>query len=382
MFFLPLLFTLNYFDVLFGLTGRIAPQSSLGVRQAIGFCGTYAISFSVLLYLCLWLCSDKLQIQRAVDGIGGAVFGIATGVVSSGVLMMCWFSLPFAERSFPLDDAQMFYPAQTLSLRGATFLANRGLIRGARSFSGVRFMRDLRYGLPSIPTLGKGYAVASIPNGLRIFVDASGGSPATFLKKMKERLADPKMDIPPSVQKQPFGERSFTPYFVPEERGEKALIAVVMDKVPPEIANKPPEKMYVNDGEVFYSREQLGDQVLFIKIYEVPRIGNIGSVIALFQPQDPQYWDVVKDYLPTQPCFHFDEKLLENRLIQAGATFEETESLIRQVRLGGEAYFIGRRKEPQVVEMTRPNEWNILTPKAPDIETMQRDMSRGSTYFN
>jgi hypothetical protein len=380
VFFLPLLFTLNYFDLLFGLVGKLAPQSSLGLRQAISFCGTYLLVFSGCLYLCLWLCAEKLQIHRVVDGIGGAVFGAATGIISSGVLFLFWFSMPFAERDFPVDDAQMFLPSHTLTMKAATFMANRGLVRGARSFSGIRFMRDLRYGLPYIPTLGRGYAVLSIPSGLKIFLDAGGGSPMTFLLKIKERLNDPEMDIPPSKRKLPFGERSFTPHFVEEERGVKALVGIVMDEVPAAITDVAEDKMFVHDGEVFYSKEQLGDQVLFIKIYQVERLGGTGSVIGLFQPQDPMQWDVVKDYLPTQPCFKFDERELGNRLVNAGATMEETESLLRQVRLGGKAFFIGRGKEPMVVEMTGPKEWRIFSPEAPDVEAQKRNRARGTYY--
>jgi len=266
-------------------------------------------------------------------------------------------------------------------MKVASFVANCGLIRGARSFSGVRFMRDLRYGLPSIPTLGRGYSVLSIPSGLRIFMDAGGGSPMMFLTKIKERLADPNMDIPPSVRRLPFGERSFTPHFEEEDRGNMALVGVVMDQVPDEIANAAAEKMFVRDGEAFYSKEQLGDQVLFIKIYQVERIGGTGSVIALFQPQDPGLWDLVKDYLPTQPCFKFDERELENRLIQAGATMEETESLLRQVRLAGKAFFVGKGKQPMVVEMTGPKEWKIFSPEEPDIEAQRQNRSRGMIYY-
>ncbi len=275
----------------------------------------------------------------------------------------------------------MFFPTPQLTMHMATFVANRDMIRGPRSFSGVRFLRDLRYGLPSIPTLGRGYFVASIPNGLRIFVDATGGTPAIFLERIKERLAAPDMDIPPSVRRQPFGERSHSPYFVPEDRGDKGLIALVMDDVPREIADRPAEEMFVHDGEVFYSKEKLGDQVLFIKIYEITREGNIGSVIALFQPQDPEHWDIVEDYLPTQPCFHFEEKEMKNLLLQGGATVEESENLLRQLRLGGKAYFIGKSKEPKVVEMTGPKDAKTFSPEAPDIEAEKRKLGRGRIYW-
>lgn len=381
VFFLPLLFTVNYFDLLFGMVGKIAPQSSLSFREAVSFCGTYFISFAVCVYFCVWLCTEKLPTQRAIDGIGGALFGAGTGIISAGVLMMFWFSMPFAERSFPVDEGQLFFPAHKMALKGAAFIANKNLIRGERSFSGDRFMRDLQYGLPSIPTLGNGYSVLSIPNGLRIFADGSGASPATFLQKIKERLNNPDLDITPSMKKQPFAEWSFTPFFVTLATSDRALIAVIMDKVPPALANVSADKMFIHDGEVLYSKEQLGDQILFIKIYEVQRIGNTGSVIALFQPQDPQHWDVVKEYLPTQPCFKFDEKELENRLINAGANIEESESLIRQVRLGGKAFFVGSGKQPMIVEMTSPTEWKIESPAVPDVESQLKNRARGSIYF-
>lgn len=381
VFFLPLLFTLNYYDLTFGLVSKVAPQSSVSAREAAAFCATYLVFFAGLLYLCLWLCTEKLPLNPTVDGIGGGVMGVATGVVSSGVLMMFWFSMPFAERQFPIDDAQLFYPAHTLTLKAATFMANRPLIRGERGFAGARFMRDMRYGLPSPSTVGKGYFIASIPNGLRIFVDATGASPAMFLGKIKERLANPDMDITPSMQKQPFAEHSHTPNFVEETRGQQALVAVIMDKVPKSLQDLPPNDMYVHDGEVYYSKEQIGDQILFVKIYEAQREGNIGTVIALFQPKNPKEWDKVLEYLPTRQCFKFNEETMKTRLTQAGAVLEERESIVRQLKLAGKAYFIGMEKQPKVVMITGPDKWVIFDPKEPDIEAQNRNRGRGQLYW-
>ena len=168
VFFLALLVTLNYYDLLFALVGKIAPRTGIKVRECIAFISGYMIVFTFFLYFCLWLCAEKLPIHNAVDGVGGAIFGAMTGVVCGGVLMMMWFHMPFAERHDPVDDAEMFFPCHTLTLRAASFGGDR--ISGGKKFHGMRYMRDVRYGLPRIPSVGSGYYVSSVPTGLRVFI--------------------------------------------------------------------------------------------------------------------------------------------------------------------------------------------------------------------
>lgn len=377
MFFIPLLVTLNYYDLTFSLVGKIAPSSSPQVRETISFCATYFVSLGICVYFVLWLCSGVMKLHTAIDTVGGGIFGLATGIVSTGVLIMFWFAMPFAEKMFPISDRTLLYPANRLALQGATFIANRPLMRNnERPFNGERFMRDLRYGLPSIPTVGAGFYVASIPNGLRIYIDTSGYSPTEFLKRIKERLANPDKDIPPSEKKRPFREGGLTPNFI-EDAGQGALVAVINDRVPAEVRSKNADAMFVFDGEIYYSKEMIGDQALFIKIYQVPRVEqNVGSIIALFQPVGAKPEEMAQ-YLPTTPCFKFDEETLKNELIQNGATeMEAKDAIIPQLRFGGKAWFLGLQKEPMIVEMQGGGKWKITAAPAPDLEAAAQMRSR------
>ena len=408
MFFLPLLITLNYYDLLFGLVAKIAPESTPTIRETISFVGTYFVSFSILLYVCIWLCSDVMHLHKAIDVVGGAIFGAATGVICCGVLMMVWFSMPFAERQFPVDDGQMFFPCHQLTLDGATYVARR--IEGRRSFSGARFLRDLRFGLPRIPSLGTGYYVASVPNGLKVFIDAGGYSPMSFLNMMKERLAHPETEVPPSEQRRPMGERNRSPIFIQQPGGTEALIGVVFDNVPDELKDLNTQNMFVHDGEIYYAKESISDRALFIKIYRVKREGNLGTLIALFQPGDarisqaiPKLWsagdsdraleeilrskiatnisdaqelltfsELMVSFMPTQTCYRFDRGQMVGQLMTQGTTNEEARGIVPQLELAGKAYFLGRNKKPAVVEITGDNKWQIFEPSEPNLKEVEK----------
>ena len=185
--------------------------------------------------------------------------------------MLIWFSMPFSRLpQFEVADTDMFYKPQDYALDAATIVADR--IKGDRTFSGERFMRDLRYGLPQVPTLGAGFYISSVPTGLKVFIDPGGGSPQLFLAKIKERLNNPEKDIPPSEQREAVVEKGRTPLFLHETAGN-ALIAVVMESVPPELASRcpatNPSRLFASDGEVGYAKESLGDRTLYIKFYRV-----------------------------------------------------------------------------------------------------------------
>ena len=153
VFFIPLLVALNYYDLLFGLIGRIKPDTTQATRETISFITTYLVAFFICVYFCLWLCAEDLRVSKAVDTIAGGILGAMTGAICSGVLMLFWFSMPFSRSlHFEVSDADMFYKPQLFALESAAVVAAD--IKGERSpywaFSGERFLRDLRYGLPQL----------------------------------------------------------------------------------------------------------------------------------------------------------------------------------------------------------------------------------------
>jgi len=359
VFFLALLVTLNYYDLTFALVGKIAPKTDMKIRECISFITTYFLAFTVFLYFCVWLCAEKLLIHKFVDGVGGGVLGALCGIVCSGVLMVMWFHMPFAERNYPVDDASMFFPCHKFTARMVSFVNTKQRISGGRPFYGGRFLQDVRYGLPRIPSVGDGFYVSSIPSGLPTFIGLDRGSPSQFIKEIKGYLGKLGASIPPS-EKERIGYCGPTPVFI-DRSGKTALIAVVMDRIPSAVTPGP--EAFIHDGEAAIATPSMGDQGFFIKVYRVEKEENIATLIALFQPKDEKLWHLVEDFLPTRECYHFETDRMVEDLMGQGVVYENAEQLARQVHYGGKAYFVGTGDTPKVIQMVAPGKWRISNPE-------------------
>ncbi len=373
---MALLVTLNYYGLAFSLVGRIAPTLSPRLRECISFISVYMLSFVFLLYFCLWLCAETLKIHNVVDAVGGGTFGILGGIVCSGVLMMFWFSMPFATRDFPIDDAEMFYPPHKLTLHMASFFGSR--IEGDRPFDGRRFLRDLRYGLPGILELGEGIYVASVPNGMRVVV--GGGDPKGFAETVAKFLGRTEAQIRPSERKD-IGLEARTPTFVEGAGGgdNEVLIAVVNDLIP-----NGGNDEFAADGAVGVSKKKDGERTIVIRVYSVSREGNVGSLIASFQPKDPSEWHEenkdwagVRALMPTRPCFSFGEKEAIDEMINHGATDDEARRIVPLLRLGGKACFKGIGDKIVAAEVKPGGKIEVFEPEEPlDLDASPEDDRR------
>jgi uncharacterized membrane protein required for colicin V production len=360
VFLVPLLVTLNYYDLLFGVVARIKPDSTQSAREAISFVSTYLITFFICVYFCLWLCAEELRMDRTIDTVAGGILGILTGMICCGVLMLMWFCTPFSRQpQFEVADTDMFYKPQDYALDAVTIVADR--VKGDRLFSGERFMRDIRYGLPQVPTLGSGFYISSVPTGLKVFIEPGGGSPAGFLVRIKERLNNPEKDIPPSEQREAQVEKGRTPLFI-HEPATIALVAVVMESVPPElaqVAGDEPDRLFATDGEIGYAKETLNDRTLYIKFYKVEKAGApVGSEIALFEPRDmTRYGREFEDFWPSKACFRFNDGQIEMQMRDTGATQDEAKGLLQdnQLRMCGKVIFTGTEGKVYGLELSAPN---------------------------
>ncbi|MGO8705310.1 MAG: CvpA family protein [Candidatus Brocadiia bacterium] len=357
VFFVPLLITLNYYDLLFGVVAKIKPDTTQSAREAISFVATYLITFFICVYFCLWLCAEELRMDKTIDTIAGGILGIVTGMICCGVLMLIWFSTSFSRLpQFEVSDTDMFYKPQDYALAAATIVADR--VKGEREFSGERFLRDLRYGLPQVPTLGAGFYISSVPTGLKVFIEPGGGSPAALLVKIKERLNNPERDVPPSEQREVQVEKGRTPLFL-HENSATALIAVVMESVPADLAQvaaDEPDRLFRSDGEVGYAKETLGDRTLYIKFYKVDKAGGpVGSEIALFQPRDmTKYAKEFEDFWPSKTCFRFNDGQVEMQMRDMGATQDEAKAILQdnQLRMCGKVIFVGTEGKVYGLELS------------------------------
>lgn len=381
VFLVAVLITLNYYDVLASLVGVIAPKCSETTQESIGFAATYFLALFILLFSCLWFCSDRLHLGSVVDGVGGGILGAATGIVCSGSLMMLWFAMPFTTGELGVDDVEMFFPSHSITLKLVTFVGNR--IPGDKEFHGDRFLRDRRYGLPAFGSVGSGVYVSSIPTGLRVFSqDSQRREVAEFFDELKKAMGRGDEDLRPSERRERPMYRGRTPLFI-QGAGAKTHVAVIMDSVGSDVGLGTDDAagIFVNDGEVAVARAYgvSKNYAPFIKIYEVEQeSGYIGTVIALFQPKDPTLWDEVDDLLPLKKCFVFDSNKVATDLASKGATpsdirrGDEEGPLLRRLRYGGKAYFEGLGRQPYVVEITGPRQYKISKVEKP------KDLSSGS----
>jgi len=374
--FFTLLLTVNYRSLLMPLVGRFVPQASATVHQCISTVATFAISLAVLLFICLWLSAERIPLHRGVDVALGGLIGAATGVIFSAALLFLWWSFPLAERYLPVETGTMIFPCHTLTFRAMAFVGRR--MPGDREFNGDRFLRDLRFGLPEVPAVGDGFYVSSIPTGLSVFFDGRGlRKPEEFYLDMKKNMAIPEEDIPPSQRQEAFGRKGRTPLFIPHS-GDSATIAVMMEGLPSglDMRTRGPLDRFVPDGEVGVAETYISNQELFVKVYQVSKTkdgkGNIGTLVALFEPTPDDMKDRVRNYLPLRVCFPFGEaqaQALETELVKLG--FADRDAVLRmidQLRLGGKAAFsVG--DDRYVIKMISRDEWRIeKAPQPIDLE--------------
>jgi hypothetical protein len=137
-----------------------------------------------------------------------------------------------------------------------------------------------------------------------------------------------------------------------------------MESVPPELllpSGEPePDKLFADDGEDGYSKETIGDRVLYIKIYRVKKGGSVSSLIALFQPREmKKYADKFESFWPAKVCFPFNGGQIEEQMKEMKAAPEEIGRdgpIQRQLRHCGKAIFTGSEGKIYGLELSAPNE--------------------------
>lgn len=389
VFFMSLVVTLNYFDLWMPVVAKITPQSSPTIRQTVSLIFTYFLTFGVFLYFCLWLSTERIQVHKTADRVLGGLLGVATGIACCAALLFMWFSLPFAERVLPTDESTMFFPCHKLTFRGITVV--RKAIPGKREFDGERFLRDLRYGLPQIQEIGDGYYITSVPAGLSVFFelggqwqtyDGTGKGIRAFYERLKKRMAVDPDSIPPSEKRKPFGRKGRTPLFIPGSSGGAATVAVMWDKLPDIIQQRTDEadKRFVPDGEVAVAETHISDHELFMKIYQVEKTGNVGALVALFEPNRERVSKGeldLREFMPLRVCYPLDEnrtRKIQTDLMKNGVAADRSAKLIDQLRMCGKAVFRGLGDEPMAIEMTGIGKWRIFSLPTPiNLEKPESD---------
>jgi len=368
---------------------KIVPQASSTARHCICLIAAYLFFFGILLYFAMWLCSERIHIHKNLDMFGGGFVGLMGGIVCSAALLFIWFSFPFGERTFPVG--RMFYPPHKWTFHGITFVSKR--ISGGRDFDGNRFLRDLRFGLPAPRLIGDGFWVTSVPTGQIVFTGSSAsdtGRALDFYMSIKERWGIPDSEIRPSERRQPFGKKGRTPLFI-SFSSDEAMIAVIMDDPPRDVASPrgaDAAEFFYHDGEIAIGQTYVSEQPLYMKIYAVKKRQNVGTLVAMFHPTSTPLFPPpipgeaksrMDKFMPLQECFQISPgkaSMLKNQLKSKGATAEEAEHMIKQLRYCGKAVFVGLSGRLMAVEMMGHKLWKVFdVQKAVDLE--KEDVSEG-----
>jgi uncharacterized membrane protein required for colicin V production len=366
-FLLALLVTLNYYDALMPVVGKVAPRSDRGVRLSVSVITIYCLALALFGYLVMAFCVERIHIHRHIDRVAGTILGLATGVLCSAALLFMWFSLPFAEEEFPVDDSNMFFPAHQLTFKAINVVHDR--MDGGQPFEGSRFFRDLRHGLPRLPETGQGFYVTSVPTGLEVYVDSQATRAENFFDTIIARYDRHERQWTYEEKRRAFTRAGRTPVWVNVNKNA-AFIAVVREGLPRDLRSLGVADRYRPDGEVAVAERVLGDDYVHFKIYRASREDPVGSLVSLFRRQSDIDGSGVRNMLPLKVCFTLTESSVEElrkELILNRATETDLERMIPQLRLGGKALFIGAESKPMAVEMTGRNAWRIYEVPQPEV---------------
>ena len=186
------------------------------------------------------------------------------------------------------------------------------------------------------------------------------------------------------------GDSGRTPVFIDGDKSQlakspQAVIAVVHDHLGRGIGD------FAYDGAEGIAERKIGSLNVVIKVYRVTKQGNIGSLVASYQPETPSEWhrDPIKkdwlnviDLMPTRKSFSFDEAQALAKLIEHGAMAPEAENeIIPLLRLGGKVCFIGSGAKPTVAEVGPSKTVNVFQAQEPeDLDDPNRVKRRRSSY--
>jgi len=287
---------------------------------------------------------ETVPMRKQLDRLFGMLFGIAGGVVLSGLLILTLMVMPAGRRMFH-GSTDWYLAPQRILLQSFGFLTRTNL-SGGRPFVEEIVIRDLERGRPKMPLGEHGIWVSSVPVGLRVYLlQAEASKSAAAWKKDLEVLL-PKDQAPArpaegSRSRRIEGFVGRTPILVPLEV-ELVKVAVEMP-VPRGLSAEGASPFFWDGEDAWFSQKVFGEDVV-VKIYQLPTFRDTGlaTLISCFVPKDMDEESRFEWYdrkLPGRDCFSdvLDEKAASEKLFSVTTTRAAEEHYLPWLRRGGKA---------------------------------------------
>jgi len=344
------LITLNYTA---GLTAYLARfwSGSEGARQAAAMAILFGVFGGLFCYPIIRYFSATMPLPKIFDRAMGAGLGILLGILLLGMVAGIWFKTPLAQSGRMRVNTADLKPERPDWFVAAAFEHVVDHSPHRRRFDAARFLQAT-YGSP-LPAIRSGFWVSSSPRtGLRVFTTTRETSqPRLFRNQIIELLSKNDAELERKHKAAiVFQGRTPVKFGFTDAWGQNVrniLIAVEIT-VPDDLSrglsrNATP---YVRDGESLFFWEKIGDEIRFVKCYNISRGVGEGFVplITLFTPKGISL-DELDQLLPARPIFKedFDEDRLRSMLEKEGAQAGEIDKLVNTFARAGKIVFHGSR---------------------------------------
>ena len=328
-----------FYPMLHKLLRKMDPR----VVESLSYLILQVVAFAALLAVALKYGHETIPVHKALDRLGGVVFGAAAGLALSGMLVVIILSIPGGRRVVGGGYDWYFCPQQ-YALRAFAYLSKQSMA-GERAFNPSQEARDLIYGVPVMPRGEDGLWVTSIPLGLRVYVSGAGESSedATTWKKFLEpkllKTQQPARRSEHRRRKRIEGYIGRTPVFAPVDE-DRPMVAVEMPL--PKDLSAETGSPFVWDGEIGWWAQDVHGEKVVVKVYRLERKKDQKplTLVAAFLPKGPEGLEMFKKWLPGRPGLAdtFDAAA-EQEKIAAMSSSEAAEEYVNWLKRGGKAVF-------------------------------------------
>ena len=321
--------------------------------EAISFLTIEIGVFGVLVGTMLRYSREMVPMQKQIDRIAGAVFGVATGMTLAGMLLVSIMCMP-GGRAFVGKGYDWYFAPHQYVLRAYEYLSRH--MPAERKFSAALTVRDLEYGRPEMPVGESGLWVCSVPLGMRVYLaQARSAKEALEWKRelstvlTKNRQPINLKDREGRRRKRAEGYLGRTPVLCPVEVSQ--VMVAVEFPLPKDLVSETGNP-FLWDGEIAWWVQDAFREKVLVKIYRLERTSGMKLLthIATCVPKGEEGVDRYEKLLPVRKSYTKFFKVQEAEAKFGSA--EAGERYIDWLKRGGKAVFESAEGEVISLEIT------------------------------